>query len=72
MDDDKMVETAMRTAFIRQHGIELPEWINDHKKTCLHPVVIEEAQLSLGNVLKFGAGVILSTFIVGGLSAAFI
>lgn len=31
MDDDKMVETAMRTAFIRQHGIELPAWINDHK-----------------------------------------
>lgn len=30
MDDDKMIETAMRTAFIRQHGIELPEWINDH------------------------------------------
>lgn len=71
MDDDKMVETAMRNAFIRQHGIELPEWINDHKKPCPHPVVTEDAEpITLWDMAKVALKFMAAAFIIGLIGAA--
>lgn len=59
MDDDKMVETAMRTAFIRQHSIELPEWINDHKKPYSQAAVTEDAEpITLWDMVKIVAQIV--------------
>jgi hypothetical protein len=59
MDDDKMVETAMRTAFIRQHGIELPAWINDHNKPYPQPAVAEDAEpITLWDMIKIVAQIV--------------
>lgn len=71
MDDDKMVETAMRTAFIRQHGIELPEWINEHKKPCPPPAVTEDAELiTLWDMAKVALKFMAAAFIIGLIGAA--
>lgn len=71
MDDDKMVETAMRTAFIRQHGIELPEWINKHKKQCPPPAVTEDAEpITLWDMTKVALKVMAVAFIIGLIGAA--
>ena len=71
MDDDKMVETAMRTAFIRQQGIKLPEWINDHKKTCPPPAVTEDAEpITLWDMEKVALKFMAIAFILGLIGAA--
>ncbi len=69
--DDKMVETAMRNAFIRQHGIELPEWINDHKKTYSQAVVTGDAEaITLWDMAKVALKVMAVAFIIGLIGAA--
>lgn len=57
MDDDKMVETAMRNAFIRQHGIELPEWINEHKKPSVEEILATDygEPITLWDMIKIVA-----------------
>ncbi|MCI1248754.1 MAG: hypothetical protein LKG17_07575 [Megasphaera sp.] len=69
--DEKMVETAMRTAFIRQHGIELPEWINDHKRPCTPPAVTGDAEpITLWDMAKVALKVMAAAFIIGLIGAA--
>lgn len=71
MDDDKMVETAMRTAFTRQHGIELPAWINDHKKPYPQPTGIEDVEpITLWDMAKVALKVMAAAFIIGLIGAA--
>lgn len=71
MDDDKMVETAMRTAFIRQHGIELPAWINDHKNPYSQTAVTEDAEpITLWDMSKVALKVMAVAFIIGLIGAA--
>lgn len=71
MDDDKMVETAMRNAFIRQHGIELPAWINDHNKPFPQPAVAEDAEpITLWDMSKVALKVMAVAFIIGLIGAA--
>lgn len=72
MNDEKMVETAMRTAFIRQQGIELPEWINNnHKKTCPPPAVTEDADpITLWDMAKDALQFMAAAFIIVLIGAA--
>lgn len=60
MDDDKMVETAMRTAFIEQHELTLPAWINDHKKTSAEEMLATDydEQITLWDMIKIVAQIV--------------
>lgn len=71
MDDDKMVETAMRTAFIEQHELTLPAWINKHKKQCPPPAVTEDAEpITLWDMAKVALKFMAAAFILGLIGAA--
>jgi hypothetical protein len=60
MDDDKMIENAAMIGLSRSNGsIELPEWINDHKKTCPQAAVTGDAEsITLWDMIKIVAQIV--------------
>lgn len=70
--DDKMIENAAMIGLSRSNGsIDLPEWINKHKKQCPPPAVTEDAEpITLWDMAKVALKFMAAAFIIGLIGAA--
>lgn len=73
MDDDKMVENAAMIGFSRANdSIELPAWINNHKKTSAEEMLATDygEPITLWDMSKVALKVMAVAFIIGLIGAA--